>query len=1081
MKWYTSPMKLTFEERYKKLNVAQKKAVDTIEGPVLVVAGPGSGKTELLSLRVVNILQQGNVGPQNILCLTFTDNAALNMRERLVQLIGTDAYRVGIFTFHAFCSHIISRFPEYFYNAATFTNIPDVVRADILESIFSSLPHKHPLASYHPETGYAYLYDAKERIKHIKNGGYRPDEFRGAIESLLCDYEEIHTVFSLWPENMRAKTSIHEVEIVQKKLQTLSKNVTARALLSTLTPALEKALEENKTATLTKWQNLYTVKDVSGRILKDYAKVDLMRAMADVYDSYTKALHTRGYYDYDDMIIDVSHALREHDVLRAEIEEQYQYVLVDEFQDTNEAQMNVVRAITANPVYEGKANVCVVGDDDQAIYKFQGAEISHMMHFRDVLYKDVKTIVLDKNYRSTQDILSLARNVVVQGAVRLENKYKDITKVLSSENTELPKGEVEIVSYASDLEEYNAVVKSIKKALDNGERPEEIAIIAREHKQLQAILPFLDSARIPYSYTKKANAFDESHIKELVTICEYLSSGISFEGSRSDLLPQILSFSFWNISRTSLFLIAETVKKEHISWAKACVASDNEKIKKSLELLTDLSVEGVSTPLEHVLEKFMKESGFKDYYFSDRVRKDRPQDYVHFLAALKTFIDALREHKEGEVLTLQDVAPFVETHKAHNIPLVVHSVYTQSEHTVSLHTAHSSKGLEFGRVYIINAHEDSWAKPSKRKNKIPLPLVLNTLLTPAGDDEDDFIRLLYVAITRAKHSLHISSHKPQVRYLGSESVLEKNDEEKELSEEEIVSLHEQALSLVRAPYTGDERVIFKRLLENYQMPVTHLTNFLNVTEGGPQLFLERNLLRFPEPLNPSGAYGSAIHKAIEEIITYPRFYGGEKPTLEHIVGVFDRTLSRARLPKEDDIRQRDRGHKLLDQYYKERSDFFVHTDQVEVDMKSEGVVVEKAHLTGKLDFLRVENEKLQVRDFKTGKAFSSWDRAKGDHEKIKLHNQKLQLIFYKILLENSNRFKEFSIDSLMLEYVEGDENENIVELALDPEVGDVERTKKLIGIVYKKIMALDFPNIEDYSKDYKGILVFEEDLLSGKI
>lgn len=1072
----------TFEERYKKLNQAQKKAVDTIEGPVLVVAGPGSGKTELLSLRVVNILRQGNVGPQNILCLTFTDNAALNMRERLVQLIGTDAYRVGIFTFHAFCSHIISRFPEYFYNAATFTNIPDVVRAEILESIFSSLPHKHPLASYHPETGYAYLHDVKERIKHIKNGGYRPDEFRTVVESLLGDYKEIHTVLSLWPENMRAKTSIHEAVIVQKKLKELSENVTARALLSTLSPALEKALEENKTASLTKWQNAYTVKDVSGRILKDYAKVDLMHAMTEIYDSYTKALHTRGYYDYDDMIIDVLHALHEHDVLRAEIEEQYQYVLVDEFQDTNEAQMNVVRAITSNPVYEGRSNVCVVGDDDQAIYKFQGAEVSHMMHFRDVLYKDVETVVLDKNYRSTQDILSLARSVVIQGTVRLENKYKDITKILSSENTELPKGNVEIIAYPSDLEEYNAVVQSIRKALDNGESPEEIAIIAREHKQLQAILPFLDSARIPYCYTKKANAFDEEHIKELIIICEYLSSGLSYEGSRNDLLPQILSFSFWNISRVSLFLVAETVKKENVSWVKACVTSEDQKIKKSLDLLTNLSVESISTPLEHVLEKFMNESGFKEYYFSDTTRKDHPQKYVHFLAALKIFIDALREHKEGEVLTIKDVAPFVEMHKAHNIPLVVHSLYTQSEHAITLHTAHSSKGLEFGRVYIINAHEDSWAKPSKRKNKIPLPLVLNTLLTPAGDDEDDFIRLLYVAITRAKHSLHISSHKPQVRYLKSESALEENKEEKDvLNEEEISFLHEQALLLVRAPYTQDEQVIFKRLVENYQMPVTHLTNFLNVSEGGPQLFLERNLLRFPEPLNPSGAYGSAIHKAIEEIVTYPRFYGGEKPSLEHIVGIFDRTLSRARLPKDDDIRQRDRGHKLLAQYYKDRSAFFIHTDQVEVDMKNEGVVVEGAHLTGKLDFLRVENKNLEIRDFKTGKAFSSWDRAKSDHEKIKLHNQKTQLIFYKILLENSNRFKDFPISALTLEYVEGDEDGNIIELSLEPETQDVERVKKLIGIVYKKIITLNFPTIENYSKDYKGILAFEEDLLSGKI
>ncbi len=1077
-------MKAVFEERYKKLNEAQKRAVDTTEGPVLVIAGPGSGKTELLSLRVVNILRQGNVGPQNILCLTFTNSGALNMRERLVQLMGADAYRVGIFTFHAFCSHVISRFPEYFYNAATFVNISDVVRAEILESIFAQLPHKHPLASYHPELGYAYLYNAKERIKHIKNGGFTPEEFRAVLEHTLSEYEAVHKAFSLWPESMRGKGSIADVRAVYESLLKLSSNTTARALVSTLLLALEKAEQENKTTTITKWQNTYTVKGSDGRILKEFAKVDKMQALADVYEKYTETLHVRGYYDYDDMIIDVSHALQKYDVLRAELEEQYQYVLIDEFQDTNEAQMNVVRAITQNEVYEGKANICVVGDDDQAIYKFQGAEISHMMDFRSRLYKDVQTIVLDKNYRSTKDILDLARSVIIQGNIRLENRYQDITKVLASASTDLPKGSVEIVSYVSDLEEYQSVVKKIRAELDAGIPPEEIAVIAREHKQLRNLLPHLHHAGIGYTYKKSANVFDEPHIRELITICEYLASGLSYEGTRTDLLPQILSFSFFNLPRTTLFLLAEKVKKENISWAKALTENSDKKVQNMFELLATLSVDAKTTPLEHVLNLFIEKSGFKEYYFSERVRKERPGDYVHFLANLKTFIDALREHKEGQILTVADVGSFVAMHKDYDIPLIAHSPYTQSEHAVSLLSAHDAKGLEFGSVYLINVHEDSWAKPSKRKNKITLPLVLNTLLTPAGDEEDDFIRLLYVAITRAKHTLHISSHDKQVRYLVGREDVEGKDEssdDREVSEDEIISLHEQVLGLAQAPYTNDEQIIFKRLVENYQMPVTHLTNFLNVIEGGPALFLERNLLRFPAPLNASGAYGSAVHKAIEEIITYPRFYGGEKPALKHVLGVFDHTLSRARLPQEDDVRERDRGHKLLEKYYALRGDFFLHNDQVEVDMKNEGAVVEGAHLTGKLDFLRIENNGVFVRDFKTGKAFDSWDRAKVDYEKVKLHNQKLQLIFYKILLENSNRFKNFSVSSLILEYVEGNEDSPVVELALDPSTEDVERTKKLIGIVYKKIRALDFPDVSEYSKDYKGILAFEDDLLAGKI
>ncbi len=139
----------TFEERYKSLNTAQKKAVDAIDGPVMVIAGPGSGKTELLSLRVGNILKVGTARASNILCLTFTETAARNMRERLETLIGADAYRVAIYTFHGFCTDIIGRFPEYFFDATHFRPASDLAQSEILENIFERLPHKHILGGFH--------------------------------------------------------------------------------------------------------------------------------------------------------------------------------------------------------------------------------------------------------------------------------------------------------------------------------------------------------------------------------------------------------------------------------------------------------------------------------------------------------------------------------------------------------------------------------------------------------------------------------------------------------------------------------------------------------------------------------------------------------------------------------------------------------------------------------------------------------------------------------------------------------------------------------------------------------------------
>ena len=212
----------SFEERYKGLNKEQKHAVDTTEGPVLVIAGPGSGKTELLAVRIGHILKENLAAPTQILCLTFTDNAAINMRERLANLIGPDAYRVGIFTFHSFCNYIISRYPEYFYNAAHFTLANDVIRAEILESLFESLPHKHVFASHHPTEGYVYLRDVRDRIKHIKSGGYTASEFATIVVGLAKEYESINKVVKEYPVGRMTIKRIGECDTLVASLEKIN-------------------------------------------------------------------------------------------------------------------------------------------------------------------------------------------------------------------------------------------------------------------------------------------------------------------------------------------------------------------------------------------------------------------------------------------------------------------------------------------------------------------------------------------------------------------------------------------------------------------------------------------------------------------------------------------------------------------------------------------------------------------------------------------------------------------------------------------------------------------------------------------
>jgi DNA helicase-2/ATP-dependent DNA helicase PcrA len=514
----------SFEERLHALNDRQREAVETIDGPLLVVAGPGSGKTELLSLRVGNILRKTGVAPHNILCLTFTENGALAMRERLATLIGADAYRTAIFTFHAFCNHVISRFPEYFFQSAHFTQATDVKRAELLETIFKSLPYGHPMGSYHPEKGYVYLHDVKDRIKHIKSYGYTSDEYQEVVSLMVREYAPITEALSVWPGRVQVK-DLGDIKGIIETFKKL-KSTTSIYLAKSLEEAVALAELLGKAEPLSSWKAKYTVKDEGVLMLKDEYNKEKILAVAELYTKYSKAMYEEGLYDYDDMIIEVAHALREEESLRTVLEEQYQYILVDEFQDTNEAQMSLIEAITRNEIHEGSPNVCVVGDDDQAIYKFQGAEVSHMMRFREHLYRNVKTVVLDSNYRSTQGILDASRQVITQivGGGRLENAYQDISKVLTSKNIHLPKGAVTFVHTLSDVSEYTLVADRIREALDQGVNPDEVAVLARSHRELRALLPYLDRKEIPYEYEKKANVFDEPHVKILIEVCDYLSS-----------------------------------------------------------------------------------------------------------------------------------------------------------------------------------------------------------------------------------------------------------------------------------------------------------------------------------------------------------------------------------------------------------------------------------------------------------------------------------------------------------------------------------------------------------------------------
>lgn len=1092
-----------FDDRYNALNKEQKRAVDATEGPVLVVAGPGTGKTELISLRVGKILKNGTARASNILCLTFTETSAANMRDRLEQFIGPDAFRVAIYTFHGFCTEVMGRYPEYFYNAARMSPASDLRQSEILESIFARLPHKHPLSAYHPEMGYSFLKEAQARIKDIKKGGLTPSRFREIIEENEKEYIELDdSLAEHLPERIgkdSASALLKLVSLLHKKGGTLAESY-ANSLI--------RAMEEGSTTALSAWKTKYTTKDDEGkRVYKDSLATKKLLALADMYASYQDLLYKGGYFDYEDMIIEVVEELNKNATLRVLLEEQYQYIMVDEFQDTNNAQLSLVKALSSSDVHEGRANVCVVGDDDQAVYKFQGAEISNIHSFK-MLYKDVETIVLIENYRSSQEVLDFARAIVSQGVNRLENMDKDIRKDLIAKNNKLPKGSIRVRQFLTQEEEYSFIAEDIKKILNEGIDPKEIAVIAREHKQLRALLPYLDAISAPYTYVREENVFDEQHVRELVILCRYLGGLIDVSGNEDALLPEILSFPFWGIERIHVWEVAEHARRENISWLSVMQKSAHKEVSKIAEFLVELGVLAKTVPLEIILDTligsrdvpkvsdnpdddvydhkdplFLKtnfSSPYKEFYFGKEVYRKNPSSYVRFLSSLRVFVRSLREYKDGELLRASDVGPFVDMHTDYNIALIDNTPFAHDESAVSLLTSHGAKGLEFGHVFVISANDSIWAGRTKG-NKLSFPA--NLPLSQSPDDEDDFIRLFYVALTRARHTLSISHHESPFRFLLHESVPKGDKPSRSMDGSALLSTGLKVYHV--PPFARNERALLMKIVEEYKLSPTHLDNFLNIVDGGPMKFLEQNLLRFPQAKSKSSVYGTAVHKALEDLYKQAK-REGKVPALAFVLESFKKELKRGRLLSHEEKQQEERGEQVLAKYYKLHAPSFNPTSHVELDFSKQSVVIEGAHLTGKIDrAIEGAHGAWVVVDLKTGKGSEGWEAKGTIHEKLKIHKYRHQLMMYKLLVEHSRDHDMHEVTEGVLEFVEEEADGKVHTLSLvfdDKDIKEeLDRCKRLAIAVYNKIINLDFPDTSSYPQTYEGILQFEEDLIAGKI
>lgn len=1098
---------MDFNTRYAKLNDNQRQAVDYIHGSLLVIAGPGTGKTELLSMRTAQILRQTDTLPNSILCLTFTESGATNMRQRLRQIIGEDAYKIAIHTFHSFGTEIINQHREYFFRGADAQPVDELTQYQIISGILEELDWRNPLSAKN-NGEFVYIKDLIRIISEFKQSGLTPSELRAIIEDNQSTIAEIAPdIQQVFSAKISKKTIEMFAPIAEKIANLAAKNPDEKnsKLPASITPyanvlalsivhATQEALDENSTKPLTAWKSKWCEKNANGEfVLKDFTAAEKLSAAIDVYEKYVNILSERSLFDYDDMILSVIQACESHPELRANLQEQFQFIMVDEFQDTNLAQLRLLFNLTSEN--DDNPNIMAVGDDDQAIFSFQGADVGNIQRFRQH-YHDPKIIVLTDNYRSAENILSSARDVITQGADRLENTIDGLSKQLTAHaNSEGSK--VEIQEFSSVSEERAGIAKQIAELIKNGEKPESITIIARHHKELIEILPHLYKENLFVNYERHDDILEQDIIQILDklarTVVAISQNNLDVANS---LLPEITAHPAFGFSALDIWKLSLQAYKNRQLWLESML--ENSVFKEFAEWLLERAKDVPNLPLEEQLDNLLgltndessnlQVNSLANFYFSPEKLDKNPEAYLTILESLRTLRQKLRDRITDKNPTLEDFLEFIDLHISTKTRLTQIRTHASSLNgAINLMTAHKSKGLEFPHVFVIGAIDSAWGeKVRSRSRAIRYPA--NLQLQPAGATYDERLRLFFVAMTRAKTTLTMTYS--QTNDSGSDTIIASfltnctptiiptSDD----PAEQIELAETDWTTRLTSPIVPELKDLLAPALETYKLSATHLNNFLDVSRGGPQNFLLNNLLHFPSAKNSAAAYGTAIHSSLQQ--AHCSFSADHQlPSTEQILQFFQKSLESQYLPADDFQLYLDKGKSALTAFLNAKSSDFHDTDLAELDFSNQGVIIDNARLTGKLDVVDIDkqNKTIFVTDYKTGKPAHSW-KGSADYEKIKLHKYRQQLMFYQLLVEHSRDYGNFTFTGGRLQFVEPDMKTGDI-LSLEYAFSSEELTEftQLIEIIWRKITTLDLPDISGYSADYKGMLQFEKDLLAGEI
>lgn len=1000
-----------------KPNEKQQEAIDILKGQVMLLAGPGTGKTFTVINRIEKMLSDG-VDPSSILCLTFSDAAASEMRQRLIKKMGVKASSVDIYTYHSFCNDIIKEYPSQFEMNGDVRLITDTEKITLMKECIdeAKLEYFVPArADKYFNTKNFISYVEKLKTKRISKEDY-----------LDC----LNTNPSLRPRYKEIESEIYEREQAGK-----TQNKGRYAELEKIKTNIEKAKE------------LWTL-----------------------YELYCNKMLNNNLIDFSDMINFVLNAFEEDEAFLIKISNKYKYFLVDEYQDTNDLQNRIIfNLVDAND----EKNIFVVGDDDQIIYGFQGAKSDNIENFL-TKYPQTKVICLNENNRSTQTILDFSNLVVSQDLNRLENNeyFKNtynISKKLTAKNPKIIEKDKKInrLQFAETIQEFNYIVDEIKNLVDSEACPtkdknekdlSQIAIIAKKRAELQTFSELLKAKNIPFQIDEGKSIFA---IRSTILIYFYLKAMNNHVLASDKLFGLMLSEPFkldiqdYNKILEEQRLLKNDRLNDFISLMRTLTDWKNpEIISKFLETFDNLQTFATTNSLRNTIIEVVNRTGILEYFYKC------PQNRIENISGIRKIIsEAGNYQKTDDTRGLADFVCYLDDCLKNEIDICLDKDGSV-QNAVQLMTYHGSKGREFEYVYLPNLISSSWENfrmPGEYK-----------LITDEVFDKDieqlkkdsELLKLLFVGITRAKHSLTLSfadnnENKSQqiTKYLSEFSNYDFNSMQFECEAEDLTK--EFVRSISREVF--DNRKAFQNEIQERIKSIDLSPSRLNDYLDCPRKFFYLKVLGIDveEADWDNANFGSVIHSILERAVKFAK-EKGEYPDIKTVLEKFHTGMDSSRFSelakKEKFIKL---GEKLLMNYYPYFSQ--IPANRVEnVEFSFYGVSVGEDLVSGKIDRIEKNSDgTYSLYDYKTGKPTSEKQITQSGGKK----NYYNQLCFYKYAYEKMTGNK---VSQVGIIYVE-DHAKSVYKTLTDSDMAYIEN---LIKDTYSKIKALKFNPIKE---DKQGV------------